>query len=156
MTSQHGTFAPERNAAEGVSLGPSRWSGRRTKADAIAETIAAAAELPPPPPREEILSRNRARFLGLAAFVLCGFGLFFGPLGSLRNHHRSFALVEVGALLYVLGIGGISFASRLSRDHRRKRAENPAANDLPARRGGGGCSPRPWPPPTAAAGPGVA
>ena len=125
VTSQHGTFAPERSAVEGVSLGPSRWSGRRIKADAIAETIAAAAELPPPPPREEVISRNRARFIGLAACVLFGFGLFFGPLGSLGNHHRSFALVHVGAMLYVFGIGGISFASRLSRDHRRKRPGQP-------------------------------
>ena len=56
----------------------------------------------------------------LAAIVLFAFGIYFGPLGSFRTHHRPFALVAVGAMLYVAGIGGISFASRLTHEHRRK------------------------------------
>jgi hypothetical protein len=120
VNSQHGAFAPERVRVGAVSLGSSYWSGRPGNADATAEAITAAAELPPLPPRPEIISRTRARAILLAAVVVFGFGLYFGPVGGMRLHRHRFAVVEIGVLLYVGGAGALSFAFRLTRDHRRR------------------------------------
>jgi hypothetical protein len=119
VTSQHGTFAPERVGVGAVSLGSSYWSGRRSNADTTAEAITAAAGLPPLPPRREIIGRSRARTILLAAPVVLGFGLYLGPFAGI--HHRSLALTEAGAMLYLAGIYALGFAFRLARDHRRKR-----------------------------------
>ena len=121
VTSQHGTFAPERVGVAAVNLNSSYWSGRWNDADATAAAITAAAGLPPLTRRREIISRSGARTILIAALVVLGFGLYFGPLGSMGAHHRSLALTEAGAMLYMAGIGGLGFAFRLTRDHRRKR-----------------------------------
>jgi hypothetical protein len=121
VASQHGTFASERNAIASANLGFSYWSGRRSRGDAIADAITDAAGLPPLPPRQEIISPNRARIILVVAVVVFGFGLYLGPVGSLALQHRSFAAVEVGAVLYVFGGGGLAFAVCLALDHRRKR-----------------------------------
>ena len=53
--------------------------------------------------------------------MIFGFGVYLGPVESMQPHHHSFALGEVGAVLYSGGITALAFAYRLTRDHRRKR-----------------------------------
>jgi len=120
VTSQHGTFASERNTVGTAVLGPSYWSGRRANADTIADAINDAAGLPPLPPRREIISPNRAWLLLVAAAVLFGFGVYLGPVGSMQLHHRSLILGGLGGAMYSGGISALVFAFRLTRDHRRK------------------------------------
>jgi hypothetical protein len=109
----------ERFKASAVSLGSSRWSGVRSSADAIAEAITAAAGLPPLPPRREIISRNWAWVLLLAALLCFGLGIYSGPLQT-GHAGLPFALREVGAVLYGLGAVMLGQAFRITRDHWRK------------------------------------
>ena len=125
VTSQRGTFAPDRTTVGTAILGLSYWSGRRASADAMADAISDAAGLPPLPPRREIISPNRAWLLLVAAAVIFGFGFYLGPVESMQPHHRSLVLGETGAALYAGGIGALVFAYRLTRDHRRKRKGQP-------------------------------
>ena len=122
VTSQHGTFAPDRTTIGTAILGTSYWSGRRTSDDAMADAINDAAGLPALPPRREIISPNQAWLLLIAAGAIFGLGCYLGPVGDMQLHHRSLATGEVGAVLYSGGIGALVFAYRLTRDHRRKRA----------------------------------
>lgn len=121
VTSQHGTFGPDRNTVGAAILGLSYWSGRRANADRMADAISDAAGLPPLAPRREIISPNQAWLLLAAAAVIFGFGFYLGPVESMQPHHRSLVLGEVGAVLYSGGIAALVFAYRLTRDHRRKR-----------------------------------
>lgn len=109
----------ERFKASAAPLGSSRWSGVRGNADAIAEAITAAAGLPPLPPRREIISRNWAWVLLLAAVLITGLGIYFGPLHA-GHTGLPFALREAGAVLYVLGVAMLGLAFRITRDHWRK------------------------------------
>lgn len=121
VTSQHGTFAPERTIVGSAILGSSYWSGRRASADTMADAINDSAGLPPLPPRREIISSNRSRLLLVAAAVIFGIDVYLGPVGGVHLHHHSLALGEAGAVLYVGGVTALAFAYRLTRDHRRKR-----------------------------------
>lgn len=134
VTSAQGAAAGERLAVSAVNLGPSRWSGLRDDADAAAEAIAAAAGLPPLPPRREIVGRNRAWVLLLAAALCFGLGVYYGPLfffyGSPQSmHSRPFALSAVGGVLYGVGTAMLSFAFHIVRDHRRKRTRQGTADE---------------------------
>lgn len=119
VTSQRGTFAPEQHGVGMPALGTSYWSGRRSEADDVADTIADAVGLPALPPRRERVSRNRARLILAAAPVIFAAGLYLGPLGLLHPRHHSFAVTEVGVLLFLLGIQAFGFGLRLTLDHRR-------------------------------------
>jgi hypothetical protein len=125
VTCEHGAAPSEQLAINAVNLGPSRWSGLRSDADEIAEAITGAAGLPRLPPRREIVSRNRAWVMLLAATLCVGLGLYYGPLGLLYGspqsmHSRPFALSLVGAVLYPTGATMVGLAFRITRDHRRK------------------------------------
>lgn len=128
VTSAHGAAASERLAVRAVNLGSSRWSGLRSDADAIAEAITDAAGLPPLPPRKEIISRNWAWVMLLAAALCFGLGVYCGPLQS-GNTGLPFALREAGVVLYVAGAGMLGLAFRITRDHRRKRTRQSAADE---------------------------
>jgi hypothetical protein len=128
VTSAHGAAASERLAVSAVNLGSSRWSGLRSDADAIAEAITDAAGLRPLPPRKEIISRNWAWVMLLAAALCLGLGVYCGPLQS-GNTGLPFALREAGAVLYVAGAGMLGLAFRITRDHRRKRTRQSAADE---------------------------
>lgn len=98
---------PTRDAIA-VPTSGSYWTGRRTGADAIAHTIAAAAGLPPLAPSKERLSQRRARLLLAAGLVCAGLGLFFGPLGVADGipHALGFAAIILwpgGAMLLFQG-----------------------------------------------------
>jgi hypothetical protein len=126
VTCARGAAASQRLAVSAVNLGPSRWSGLRSNADAIAEVITDAAGLPPLPPRREIISRNRAWIMLLGAVLCLGLGVYYGPpsllYGSPQSmHSRPFALSLVGAVLFPVGAGMLGLAFRITRDHRRKR-----------------------------------
>jgi hypothetical protein len=125
VTSQHGTFAPERTTVGTAILGSSYWSGRRASADTMADAINDTAGLPPLPPRREIISPNRSWLLLVAAAVVFGIGVYLGPVGGEHLHHHSFALGEAGAAMYSGGIAALAFAYRLTRDHRRKHRAQP-------------------------------
>jgi hypothetical protein len=125
VTSQHGTFAPERNTVGTAILGSSYWSGRRATADTMADAINDGAGLPPLPPRREIISPNRSWLLLVVAAVIFGIGVYLGPVEGVQLHHHSLAVDEVGAVLYSGGIPALAFAYRLTRDHRRKRRAEP-------------------------------
>jgi hypothetical protein len=127
VTSAHGAAASQRFTVSAVNLGPSRWSGLRSTADAIAEAITDATGLPPLPPRKEIISRNWAWIMLLAAALCFGLGVYSGPLQS-GNTGLPFALRETGVVLYVSGAGMLSLAFRITRDHRRERTRQ-AADD---------------------------
>jgi hypothetical protein len=134
VTSAHGTAAAERLTVSAVNLGPSRWSGLRGDADVIAETIAAAAGLPPLPPRREIVSRNLAWIMLLAAALCLGLGLYYGPpsllYGSPQSmYSRPFALSLVGAVLFPAGAAMVGLAFRITYDHRRKHTRKAAADE---------------------------
>jgi hypothetical protein len=108
------------------NLGTARWSGLRGDSDALADAIAAAAGLAPLPPRREIVSRNWAWAIFLAAAACVAPGVYYGPVSAIcsssQGHTRPFALAIVGSLLYSFGIATIGVAIRLVRDHWRKRA----------------------------------
>jgi hypothetical protein len=125
VTWEHGAARSEQLAINAVNLGPSRWSGLRSDADEIAEAITGAAGLPPLPPRREIVGRNRAWVMLLAAALCLGFGLYYGPLSLLDGssqsiHSRPFALSLLGAVLFPTGAAMVGLAFRITRDHRRK------------------------------------
>jgi hypothetical protein len=125
VTCEHGAAPTEQLAINAVNLGPSRWSGLRSDADEIAEAITGAAGLPPLPPRREIVGRNRAWVMLLAAALCVGFGLYYGPLSLLDGspqsiHSRPFALSLLGAVLYPTGAAMVGLAFRITLDHRRK------------------------------------
>jgi hypothetical protein len=121
VTAAHGGAASERFTVSAVSLGSSRWSGLQSDADTTAEAITGAAGLPPPPPRREIISRNWAWIMLLAAALCFGFGVYSGPLLQSGNTGLPFAAREVGVVLYVAGAGMLGLAFRITRDHQRKR-----------------------------------
>jgi hypothetical protein len=129
VTPARGAAAGERLAVSAVNLGPSRWSGLPDDADAAAEAIAGAAGLPPLPPRREIIGRNRAWVLLLAAALCFGLGVYYGPLQSMSMHHRPFALPAVGGVLYGVGAAMLGLAFRIVRDHRRKRTRQGTADE---------------------------
>ena len=124
----HAAAASERLTVSAVSLRSSRWSGLRSDADAIADAITGAAALPPLPSRREIISRNWAWIMLLAAAVCFGLGLYYGPLQT-GNASLSFALRMLCTMLYVCGAGMLSFAFRIIRDHQRKRPRQAAADE---------------------------
>jgi hypothetical protein len=128
VTSAHGAAASEQFAVSAVNLGSSRWSGLRSSADAIAEAITGAAGLPPLPPRREIISRNWAWIMLLAAGLCFGLGVYCGPLQR-GNAGLPFALREVGVVLYAAGAAMLTLAFGITRDHRRKRARQSAADE---------------------------
>jgi hypothetical protein len=128
VTSAHGAAAGERFTVSAVNLGSSRWSGLRSNADAIAEAITETAGLPPLPPRGEIISRNRAWVMLLAAALCFGLGVYCGPLQS-GNTGLPLALRGAGAVLYVAGVGMLSLAFRITRDHRRIPTRQAAADE---------------------------
>jgi hypothetical protein len=80
VTAARGAAASERFVVRAVNLDVSRWSGRRSDADVTAQAIAEAAGLPPLPPRREIINRNWAWVIMVAAAVCFGFGVYCGPL----------------------------------------------------------------------------
>ena len=102
-----------------MNLGSSRWSGLRSNADAVAEAISDAAGLPPLPPRRQIISRNWAWIMLLAATLCFGFGVYCGPVWS-GSGGLPLALREAGAVLCVVGAAMAGHAFRITRDHRRK------------------------------------
>ena len=126
VTCEHGAAPSEQLAIiNAVNLGPSRWSGLRSDADEIAEAITGAAGLSPLPPSREIVGRNRAWVMLLAAALCVGFGLYYGPLSLLHGspqstYSRPFALSLLGAVLYPTGAVMVGFAFRITREHRRK------------------------------------
>jgi hypothetical protein len=128
VTSAHGAAASQRLTVSAVNLGPSRWSGLRSNADATAEAITGAAGLPPLPPRREIISRTWAWIMLLAAALCFGLGVYCGPLQS-GTTGLPFALREAGAVLYAAGAGMLGLAFRITRDHRRKRTQQAAADE---------------------------
>jgi hypothetical protein len=121
VTAARGAAASERFVVRAVNLDVSRWSGRRSDADVTAQAIAEAAGLPPLPPRREIISRDWAWVIMVAAAVCFGFGAYCGPLRT-GSGGLPVALREAGAALYVLGAAMLGLAFRIARDHRRKRA----------------------------------
>jgi hypothetical protein len=121
VAAAHGAAASRWFTVGAVNHGSSRWSGLRGNADAVAEAITGAAGLPPLPPRREIISRNRAWILLLAAVLCFGFGVYSGPLLQSGNTGLPFAVREAGVVLYVAGAGMLGLAFRITRDHRRKR-----------------------------------
>jgi hypothetical protein len=121
VTSQHGTFAPERNTVGTAILGSAYWSGRRASADTMADAINDTAGLPHLPPRREIISPRRAWLLLVTAAAIFGIGVYLGPLQGIQLHHHSTAVGAVGGFLYGGGTTALAFAYRLTRDHRRKR-----------------------------------
>jgi hypothetical protein len=121
LTSQHGTFAPERSTVGTAILGSAYWSGRRASADTMADAINDTAGLPHLPPRREIISPRRAWLLLVTAAAIFGIGVYLGPLPGIQLHHHSPAVGAVGGFLYGGGITALAFAYRLTRDHRCKR-----------------------------------
>jgi hypothetical protein len=90
-----------------VRTGGAYWTGRRARADVIAETIARAAGLPPPAARKQVLDRGMTRFMLVTGLVCTGLGAFFGPLRAagvglpLVLHLFGGALLPIGAsMLY--------------------------------------------------------
>ena len=128
VTSAHGAAAARRLAVSAVSLGPSRWSGLRSDADAIAEAITGAAGLPPLPPRRQIIGRTRAWMMLLAVALFFGLGVYCGPLQS-GHAGLPFAVREAGAVLYAAGAAMLGLAFRIIRDYRRERARQAAADE---------------------------
>jgi hypothetical protein len=126
VTAAHGAAGRERLTVSAVNLGASRWSGVRGNADGAAEAISDAAGLPPPPPRREIISRNWAWVMLVAAAVCFGLGVYCGPLQS-GNTGLPFALREAGAVLYAVGAAMLGLAFRITRDHRRTKARHATA-----------------------------
>lgn len=57
----------------------------------------------PLPPRGEVISRNWARIMLLAAVLCFGLGFYCGPLLQNENTGLPFAVREAGAALYVAG-----------------------------------------------------
>lgn len=129
VTSARGAAASERLAVRAVNLGSSRWSGLRSDADAIAEAITGAAGLPPLPPRREIISRNRAWIVLLAAVLCFGAGVYCGPLLQSGTTGLPVAVREAGAVLYAAGAVMLGLAFRITRDHRRKRTQQAVADE---------------------------
>jgi hypothetical protein len=128
VTSAHGAAASEQFSVRAVNLGSSRWSGLRGDADAIAEAITDAAGLAPLPPRKEIISRNWAWIILLAAVLCFGLGVYCVPLQG-GNSGLPFAVREVGVVLYTVGAGMLGLAFRIALDHRRKRTKQAVADE---------------------------
>lgn len=128
VTAAHGAAGSQRLTVDAVNLGPSRWSGLRSNADAIAAAITDAAGLPPLPPRGEVISRNWAWIMLLAAVLCFALGVHYGPPGS-GNAGLSRHLREVGIVLDAVGAGLLGLALRVTRDHRRKRTQQAAADE---------------------------
>jgi hypothetical protein len=128
VTCAHGAAAGQRFTVSAVNLGSSRWSGLRSSADAVAEAITDAVGLPPLSPRREIISRNWAWIMFLAAALCFGLGVYCGPLRS-GNTGLPFALREVGAVLYAVGAAMLGLAFRIARDQWRKRTRQAAADE---------------------------
>jgi hypothetical protein len=128
VTTGHGGVAGQRFTVTVGGLGSAYWSGLRSDPDALAEAISYAAGLPSPPPRREIISRNWARVVLVAAVACVGFGIYYGPLQDVDGN-RSLALGMAAAVLYGLGTGTLGVAFRVTRDHRRKRAQRAAAGE---------------------------
>jgi hypothetical protein len=120
LTAAYGAAPAKRFTVGAVNLGSTRWSGLRGDADRAAEAISAAAGLPPLPPRREIISRNWAWVVLVAAALCFGFGSYYGPLQS-GNTGLPLVLRAAGGVLYGLGIGMLTQAFLIIRDHRRKR-----------------------------------
>jgi hypothetical protein len=128
VTTAHGAAASRRLAVSAVNLGPSRWSGLRSDADAIAEAITGAAGLPALSPRRQIIGRNLAWIMLVAAALFFGLGVYCGPLQS-GHTGLPFALREAGAVLYAAGAAMLGLAFRITRDHRRERVRQAAADE---------------------------
>jgi hypothetical protein len=128
VTSGHGGVAGKRFTVTVGGLGSAYWSGLRSDPDALAEAISYAAGLPPPPPRREIISRTCAWVVLVAAVACVGFGIYYGPLQDMHGN-RSLGLGMAGGALYGLGIATFGLAFRVTRDHRRKRAQQAAAGE---------------------------
>jgi hypothetical protein len=128
VTSAHGAAASEQFTVSAVNLDSSRWSGLRSNADAIADAITEAAGLPPLPPRREIISRNRAWILLLAAALCFGLGVYCGPLQS-GNTGLPFAWREAGVVLFPVGAVMLGLSFRIIRDHYRKRPRQDAPGE---------------------------
>jgi hypothetical protein len=109
-------------------LGSTCYSGLRSDPGALAEAISYAVGLPPLPPRREIISRNWSRVILIAAAPCFGLGFYAGPVQSMRGA-RSLMLGEAGAMLYGFGTSMLVFAFQVTRDHRRKRAQQAAARE---------------------------
>jgi hypothetical protein len=128
VTTGHGGVAGQRLTVTVGGLGSTYWSGLRSDPDALAEAISYAAGLPPPPPRREIISRTWAWVLFVGAAACFAFGIYTGPMQS-GNPGRSLALAGAGGVPYGVGISMLGLAFRIIRDHRRKRAQQAAADE---------------------------
>lgn len=128
VTTANGAAAGEQLAASAVSLGSSRWSGRRSRADDIAEAIADAAGLSPPPPRKEVIGRGLAWIILLPAAVCVAVGVYYGPLWR-ENWNVPLAWREASVVLYVGGAGMLGLALRTIRDHQRRRDRQADSDD---------------------------
>ncbi len=126
VASRDGEGADQRLTVSVAGLGSAYWSGLRSDPDALAEALSSAVHLPPPPPRREIISRDWAWVMLVAAAACFALGVYAGPVQSMRGA-RPLALGEAGAMLYGLGISMLGFAIRVVRDHRRKRAQQAGA-----------------------------
>ena len=125
VTSGHGGVAGKRFTVDVGGLGSAYYSGLRSDPDALAEAIAYAAGLPAPSPRREIISRNWSLVLLVVAVACFGLGFYAGPVQSMDGS-RSLALSVAGAMLSSLGTSMLIFAFQVTRDHRRKRAQQAA------------------------------
>ena len=127
VTTGHGGAAGQRFTVSVAGLGSAYWSGLRSDSDALAEAVASAAGCPPPPPRREIISRGWSWVLLVAAAACFTLGVYAGPVRSMDGT-RSLPLGVAGAVLYGFGISMLGLAIRVVRDHRRKRAQQAAAD----------------------------
>jgi hypothetical protein len=121
VTAAHGGLTAKRFPVSAVSAGSDHWSGLRCDADAAAEAISYALGLPPPPPRRQIISRNWARVMLVAAVPCFGVGVYCGPMQS-GNISLPLMVRVAGGALYGLGIGIFIAACQVLRGHRRQRA----------------------------------
>lgn len=125
VTTGHGGVAGKRFTVSVGGLGSTYWSGLRSDPDALAEAILYAAGLPPPPPRKEIISRNWSRVLLVVAVACFGLGFYAGPWQS-AGGARPLAVAVAGGMLSSFGASMLVFAFQITRDHRRKRAQQAA------------------------------
>ena len=122
----HGGVAGQRFTVSAGRLGSAYWSGLRSAPDALAEAISSAAGLPPPPPRRQIIGRAWSRVLLVAGAACFALGFYAGPVQSM-NGARSLPLGVAGAMLYSFGFSMASLGFQITRDHKRKRAQQAAA-----------------------------